>query len=465
MDNRLFLAAVKVNRTMYGLRVQDRRLTFFTGRSLRLLSSVILMMMFCLAMSNHECHSADLSRLWPQWRGPLRDGQAAPSPTWPQQLDESNLRPKWRVELGPGYSGPIVSSDRVFVTETRDKKSEVVQALSREDGSLLWTAQWPGAMSVPFFASANGDWIRATPTFDGQSLFIGGMRDVLVCVDAETGSERWRVDFVERFKTSLPSFGFVSSPLVDGDHVYVQAGASFFKLSKDTGDVVWRTLQDNGGMMDSAFSSPVKATIGGRSQLIVQTREQLAGVDDETGRELWSQAIPAFRGMNILTPVVFEEGIFTSSYGGKSLMLELNLRDGTDTQPGYSAAQRWENKAQAYMSTPVVVDGHLYLHLRNQRFTCIDLSTGKEKWTTQAFGKYWSLIAQGRRILALDERGDLLLIQANPEKFDLLGTVHISDNSSWAHLAICDNEIFIRDLNGITAYDWSESSQVGEKAR
>ena len=107
------------------------------------------------------------------------------------------------------------------------------------------------------------------------------------------------------------------------------------------------------------------------------------------------------------------------------------------------------------MSTPVVIDGHAYLHLRNQRFTCIDLTNGKECWTTQPFGKYWSLVSQGRKILALDERGDLFLIIANPDKFELLDQRHISDSPTWAHIAVCDNEVFVRDLKGLTACVWN----------
>ena len=182
--------------------------------------------------------AADIAATWPQWRGPSRDGQAPMSPVWPDRLDEATLVKHWRVELGPSYSGPIVAADLVFVTETRDKKTEVVQALSRTDGKVLWSAEWPGATSVPFFAASNGDWIRVTPAFDGESLFAAGMRDVLVCLDAASGQERWRVDFVERFKSALPTFGFVSSPLVDGEHVYVQAGGSFVKLNKRNGETV-----------------------------------------------------------------------------------------------------------------------------------------------------------------------------------------------------------------------------------
>jgi hypothetical protein len=106
------------------------------------------------------------------------------------------------------------------------------------------------------------------------------------------------------------------------------------------------------------------------------------------------------------------------------------------------------------MSTPVVIDGHAYLHLRNQRFTCMDLTTGQRKWTTAPYGKYWSLVANGDRILALDQRGDLLLIRANPQQFELLDQRKISSDSTWAHLAVCGNEVFVRELNAMTAYRW-----------
>ena len=171
-------------------------------------------------------------------------------------------------------------------------------------------------MTVPFFAKSNGDWIRATPACDGERLFVAGMRDLLVCLDARTGQERWRFDFVKKLEAPVPDFGCVCSPLVDGDAVYVQAGASVVKLHKQTGELLWRSLKDQGGMWGSVFSSPIIATLGGQRQLVVQTREKLAGLTLETGEVLWSQPVEAFRGMNILTPVVHEDTVFTSAYGG-----------------------------------------------------------------------------------------------------------------------------------------------------
>lgn len=388
------------------------------------------------------------SNIWPQWRGPSRDGQWT-GPAWPGRLSKDSLKQLWRVPLGPSYSGPIVSEELVFTTETKNKESEVVVALDRKTGKERWRADWKGAMTVPFFAASNGSWIRSTPAYDGERLYVAGMRDVLVCLDAKTGKEEWRVDFVKELKTPLPDFGFVCSPLLDGNAVYVQAGASVTNLDKKTGKIIWRALNDKGGMMGSAFSSPVIATLAGKRQLVVQGREKLSGVDLENGDVLWSQVVPSFRGMNILTPTVVGDAIFTSSYQNKAWLYRVLLE-----KDRYSVLEAWANNAQGYMSSPVVMAGHAYLHLGNQRFTCIDLKTGERAWTSNGFGKYCSLVAQGDRILALDQRGILLLIKANPKEFELIDVMKISDEETWAHLAVSGDELFIRELNALAVYRW-----------
>lgn len=396
---------------------------------------------------------------WPQWRGPDRTGAtAADERPWPMRLEQQNLQQLWRVELGPSYSGPIVVGNKVYTTETVDKKLEVVKAWDRSTGKLLWETSWPGSMTVPFFAAANGSWIRSTPACDGDALYVGGMRDVLVCLDAATGSERWRIDFVQEFDAPLPAFGFVCSPLVDGNDLYVQAGGGVIKVNKQTGKVQWRTLADGGGMWGSAFSSPFIAELEGVRQLLVQTREKLCGVNLADGSVYWEQEIPAFRGMNIITPVVYQGKILTTTYGGASRLLQPVLQDGA-----WKVEELWQNKLQGYMSTPVLVGNRAYVHLRNQRFACLNLDTGKEDWITTPFGKYWSLVKQGDRLLALDETGDLRLIHANPERFELIDAVHLTDQPAWAHLAVAGDEILVRDQSGLTVYRWTGTRLAAAK--
>lgn len=412
-------------------------------------NSVRLLILLTVAVAFPSPMKADdtMKDVWPQWRGPSRDGQIAQC-SWPEDLSQEHLSESWSVPLGPSYSGPIVTVDHVVVTETKDKKFEVVRAFDRSTGELVWETQWGGALSVPFFAASNGSWIRATPAYDGERLYVAGMRDLLVCLNARSGEVLWKLDFVAETGAELPDFGCVSSPLAVGDHVYVQAGGGLAKLDKLSGELIWQTLNDGGGMNGSAFSSPVLSTICGVEQLVVQTRKKLAGVDLDAGTVLWSQEIGAFRGMNILTPTVIDDAVFTSSYGGRSHMFEIS-REGSV----WKVSQAWTHKSQAYMSSPVVIDGHVYLHLRNQRFVCLDVNTGEERWTTTPFGKYWSLAANGRRLLALDQKGELLLIEAASNEFKLTDRRKIADDT-WAHVAVVNEQVFVRALDALRVFQW-----------
>ncbi len=390
--------------------------------------------------------------VWPQWRGPTRDGVVT-GPEWPDKLEGDSLKQLWRIEkLGPSYSGPIVAEDRVFITQTVDKKTELVTAHDRKTGKELWKTSWEGSITVPFFAAKNGSWIRSTPAFDGKTLFVAGIKDLLVAVDGETGKEMWRLDFVKEFDSPPPDFGFVCSPLVDDTGVYVQAGGSLVKADKKTGKVLWRALKDGGGTMGSAFSSPVFARLAGTDQVVVQTRTKLAGVARDTGKELWAKAIPSFRGMNILTPVpVGDDGVFTSTYGGNTRLLRVTSEGGK-----YDTSDAWTLRYEGNMSTPVVVDGHAYVLGKDRRLLCVNLKTGKEAWgTDERFGDYWSLVANKGKILALDSRGVLYLLNASPKEFDLLGKRKVAESETWAHLAVCGDEIFIRDLTGLTVWRWA----------
>ena len=394
---------------------------------------------------------------WTQWRGSERDSQVAGK--WPVELNESNLKTVWTKPLGPSYSGPIVLGDSVFVTETRDKKDEFVFAFDKSTGEQKWEASWPGAMSVPMFAAKNGSWIRATPATDGERLFVAGMLGRLVCLNVESGEKAWEVVFSDRYGVEKESFGHVCSPLIiDADEnkdkfVYVQCNAGFVKLNRLTGEEVWRTLDGETGIMSGgAFSSPIVATIAGMKQIVVQTRTELAGVEIENGSVLWRRPIPNFRGMNILTPTVFGDTVFTSSYNNRSFGIGVSKADDK-----LVVQEKWTAASKAYMSSPVIVGGHAYVHLQSKRVACIDLTSGETKWVCKKrFGSYWSMVANGDQILALDSKGVLYLLNANPEKFELIGESKLATNDSWAHLAIVGNQLFVRGIDSITAYEWKD---------
>ncbi|MEC9094793.1 MAG: hypothetical protein VX438_18940, partial [Planctomycetota bacterium] len=74
---------------------------------------------------------------WNQWRGGARDSLV--NANWPSELTKTNLKKIWSKPFDSSYSGPILSENLVFTTETKDKKLEVVTALNKVSGEKVWS--------------------------------------------------------------------------------------------------------------------------------------------------------------------------------------------------------------------------------------------------------------------------------------------------------------------------------------
>ena len=392
---------------------------------------------------------------WNQWRGVNRNSKVTAD--WPEKLDQSNFQKVWSQPFSESYSGPIVYGDTIITTETKDKKYEIVTALNKTTGEKIWSVQWEGSITVPFFAARNGSWIRATPATDGQRVYVPGIRGLLVCLDFKTGKEIWKVDLNARYKTSPESFGHVCSPLLIPEDqestLYIQCSAGFVKLDRATGKEIWSVGLGKGDMMSGgAFSSPIVAAPNDNKQIVIQTRNDLAGIEISSGKVLWRKTVPSFRGMNILTPTVKGNTFFTSSYNNKSFAYDLKSSNGQT-----KLEDKWESSLRAYMSSPVLIDGNVYVHLQNKQMACFNLDSGKTNWVSKQrtrFGDYMSMVACEDQILGLDSKGVLYLFKADPTKFQVLGQVDLETKDSWAHLAVDGDLVFVRGLKSLTAYRW-----------
>jgi outer membrane protein assembly factor BamB len=184
--------------------------------------------------------------------------------------------------------------------------------------------------------------------------------------------------------------------------------------------------------------------------LLVQSRTALSGISPKSGDVLWSQTVKTFRGMNILTPLPYGDAVFTSAYGGRGHLFGVEQQEGQ-----LVSARKWTNRVQAYMSTPVVIEGHAYVYLRSKRFCCVHLDSGELKWTSPSIAdENWSMVAHGGRLLALTEAGELYLIAANTQEYEVIDVIEVADSETWAHLAVDGDQVLIRELDGLSAFTW-----------
>ena len=164
---------------------------------------------------------------WPEWRGTGRRGVLTETGLV-DRFPADGLAVAWRTAIHSGYSGPAVAGGRVFVTDaTRPDlaKTAVVEralALDELTGEVLWTHEWATDYAGLQLVYAIGP--RATPTVDGDLVYVLGAMGNLVALDVDTGSVRWQKDFAREFNTAVPSWGMSGAPLVDGDRLICLVG-------------------------------------------------------------------------------------------------------------------------------------------------------------------------------------------------------------------------------------------------
>ena len=290
----------------------------------------------------------------------------------------------WRIEIGEGYSSPVVSGTRAFVHSRRDP-DEIVIAVNLVNGQILWQQKYPATFKKNQYAVSMAKGPNSTPLVVGKRLFTLGATGILTAWDTATGRQLWRRDFSNSIDTSKLFCGTAASPLASGGRVVVQVGSDvhggqLLAVDPATGADVW-TWKGLG----PGYASPVIIDVAGKAQgspqIVTLTEGSIVGVDSKTGQELWSVPFPDEWHENIVTPV------WTGSH-----LIVSGTRQGThayalkQSAGKWEAVEAWKNKDVAmYMSSPVFGDGLIYGHSakRKGQFVALDAKTGALRWATE----------------------------------------------------------------------------------
>lgn len=400
-------------------------------------------------------HGAD----WPQWRGPDRSGHSAGATTISSLPKE--LKPVWKVAIGPGFSSPIVASGKLIYLDDLDGH-EVAHCLDAATGQELWKTA---------YAKAEGDeWgsgPRSTPFIDGDRVYFQSMDGEFRCLSMADGKTLWGFPFQNygiSFSTksaegTAARRGNNGSGIVEGDYVYVPVGAkgaSIVCFDKLKGKEIWKTGND-----EAAYSSFVVGKLAGTKQLVAFTAEALTGLDLKTGATLWRVPLKTGAKRHAATPVIDGDTVTVNSQ-------TIGLVRTTISKSGneFTTSPAWVNKPLTInLATPVLVDGHLYSYgpIRTKDFVCVNATTGELKWTQGGFGigkdqtDYASIIAVGKNLLVLTYDGQLVLMAANPEKYTELSRVQVC-GKTWSHPALADGKLYVRDGRDLQCFDLNAKS-------
>jgi outer membrane protein assembly factor BamB len=379
---------------------------------------------------------------WPQFLGPARNGvyASAVNLQWPKE----GPKVLWQMKVGEGFSAPVVADGRLVIFH-RVGDRERLDCVEARTGKPIWHYQYLTDYHDDF---SRGDGPRATPAVADGRVFTFGPQGMLTCVT--NGVKVWAVDTQKRFGAGKGFFGVACSPLVESNTVLMNLGgkgAAVVAFGSEDGKVLWKSGND-----EASYSSPVAATINGKRYTLFLTRKFFTALDPTSGKVYfqypWQPAINA--SVSAATPLIIGDLVFISaSYGAGAAVLKFK-------ESGPEKLWSGDEILSNHYATSVHHDGFLYGFDGRQEqgcnLRCVELKTGKIRWTQDRFGAGTITLA-GKDLLVLTEKGELIAAPASPEGFKPTARAQILPYGVRAYPAIADGLFYARSGEKLVCLD------------
>jgi len=436
---------------------------------------------------------------WPEWRGPYRNGMArGDAPTsW---SDTKNI--KWKTEIpGRGFSTPVIWGEKVFVTTavqtgktpepasspepTAAPRAEgqaatapnpsaqapgggrrqggqrgpgggagaqiehkfVLISLNRKTGKVIWQKTARVAAPHEGYHRTYGSFASNSPITDGKYLYVSfGSRGVY-CYDLN-GKLIWEKDLGVQMRMRL-QFGEGAAPALDNNRLFLtydhEAESFFVALDKRTGKELWRAERDE----PSSWSTPLVIEHNGRRQVIVAATKKVRSYDVETGKLIWECA---GLGSNVIAAPVYLDGVVFVMSGHRDPKL-MAIKLGKEGDLTGTDAVLWsQTRGTSYTLSPVLHDGKLYVVTDSGQVSSFNIATGAPYYHQVRLPKPYNFKASpvganGKLYLASEE-GDVIVLKLG-EKFEVVATNTLEDQTFIASPVIVDGQLFLRSHNSL----------------
>jgi outer membrane protein assembly factor BamB len=397
---------------------------------------------------------------WPQWRGPNRDSVVIDTK---RQLSSLPSDPKvlWKIPTTDGHASPVIADGRLVYLDGQNGQ-ETAHCVDAATGKKLWsTAVGP---LVEFSNYGSGP--RCTPIIDGDRVYAQSSGGEFRCLALADGKTIWQKSFERDYgvtflgnrsgdpaakETASRRHGHNGSGVIDGDRIFLPVGsiegATLVAFDKMTGKELWRAGSDN-----TAYSSLVAGTLAGVRQVVHLTADALMGVDVASGKILWREPVKTGAKRHASTPLLAGDTVTIESSSVGTIRFRV-VKSGAELK----LEKMWENRdCKTNISTPTLVGNALYTVGttvgKSSPLVCLDSETGKELWSQPGLQDYASITAVNNKLLVHKSNGELILLNANPAKYEELGRAQVCGNT-WASPAYADGKLYVKDGTSVYAIE------------
>jgi outer membrane protein assembly factor BamB len=269
-----------------------------------------------------------------------------------------------------------------------------------------------------------------------------------------SGEERWTRDIQKDYGAFGLNWGYASSPLLEGDALYVQVlhgmktddPSYVMRIDGQTGKTVWRVERPTRAVSESpdAYTTPTVLRAGGRTEIIVSGGDVVTAHDPATGKELWR-----VDGLNpdnhpyhriVASPLVAGDLVFAPSRERPLLAIRPGGRG--DVSKSHRV---WSFDNGPDVPTPVS-DGTYFYSVNDRGIVyCLDAKTGRTLYGPQRIkpGTYSSSpVLAGGHIYITSEEGITSVFKAGPT-FAAVAENSV-DEYVLSSIAVSEGQLFLR---------------------
>jgi hypothetical protein len=357
----------------------------------------------------------------------------------------------WKVKLpGPGSSSPIVVGNKVFVTcysgygtgdkgGTPEKLRRHLLCLDRKNGNILWDKQIAAALpeqSYTGFMQEHG-YASSTPVADGQKVYVFFGKSGVFAFDFD-GNQVWQADV----GGGTDKWGSASSPVLWKDLVIVNAAVesgSLVALNKVSGKEVWRT-----GGIGVCWGSPLVVEEGmGGALIVLNVPGGTVAYEPVKGEKVW-HCMDIGGQYPCGSPVCKGDTVYVSAAGPGVKPEVVAIRAGGKGDISKTHVL-WRQKGGVNITSPVVAGD--YLWWVTGTVCCLNAKSGDIVYQERLYDaamEYVSPVVADGKVYVLTRKSGLFVLSANG-KFEKLAHNDLEDASIFnGSPAASDGQIFLR---------------------
>lgn len=401
---------------------------------------------------------------WPAIHGPAQNstsGEVRLNWTWPK--DGPSVL--WRTVIGKGYAVPVIDDGRLIAFH-RIGSQEIIDCLDPSTGTRRWRFE-SGTNYESEFEYSDGPY--STPTLTDDAVYTLSAEGVLRRNELQTGGEVWSRPLGQELQAEENSFAVGTSPLVEGDRIFVNIGGTIGEsgivaLDALTGETVW-TATDHG----DSYATPRLATIEGERHLFVLTDKALVALDPAQGRIRWQAPFSVKGGperVTAVSPLVIDDLVLlVGGPGPGALMLRV--------LPGDRYEEVWrDRRALDSQFNNLVSDGrHVFgftsVWNGQAEFRCLDPATGEVLWGWESVLRRGSSLFADGKLLLLGENGHLAVLEAagDEPQVSYLSEKPLLAGPTFTAPALSDGRLYLRNEKELLCLDLRPSRSVAIAAR